>query len=82
VLLRPKHLANNSFPLHAIKKSGYSYGANGNLITCAGGQTLTWNHENQLSAISGGGLPTESHLYDDQGTRIKKTRNCVKLLTQ
>ncbi len=68
---------NNSFPGHAIKKTGYTYDANGNLLTRAGGQSLTWDHENRLSAISGGGLPTESYLYDDNGIRVKKFSNGV-----
>ncbi|MCB0062610.1 MAG: hypothetical protein KDE19_10865, partial [Caldilineaceae bacterium] len=37
----------SSYDGHVIKKSGYTYDANGNLISRAG-RTLTWNHENRL----------------------------------
>lgn len=36
-------------------------------------QNLTWDHENRLSNSSGGGLPSESYLYDRDGQRVKKT---------
>lgn len=63
---------NNSFPLHAIKKSGYSYDANGNLINRYG-RVLSWNHENRLESYRYGSVVEESYLYDDNGIRVKKT---------
>ncbi len=59
----------------------YDYDANGNMTVRNKGlsseQTLTWDHENRLETITGGGLPTESYLYDADGARIKKTSNGV-----
>ena len=56
---------------HAVTQVGgtaYSYDANGNM-TARGAQTLTWNAENRLSAVSGG----TSFVYDGYGVRVKKT---------
>ncbi len=70
---------------HAVDKIGttdrYDYDAAGNMITrnkgLASAQTLTWNSENRLAGISGGGLPTESYLYDPDGNRVKKVSSGV-----
>ncbi|MEZ4623182.1 MAG: RHS repeat-associated core domain-containing protein, partial [Caldilineaceae bacterium] len=63
---------NATFPAHAIKKSGYSYDGNGNLISRAG-NTLVWNHENRLQEVKNGSTTIESYLYDPDGQRVKKT---------
>jgi len=59
----------------------YDYDANGNMIVRNKGlfsqQTLTWDAENHLAAITGGGLPTKSYRYDADGRRIKKTSSGV-----
>ena len=64
---------------HAANKRGgvdrYDYDANGNMTVRNKGlssqQTLTWDHENRLASLSGGGV-SESYLYDDGGRRVKK----------
>ena len=75
----------DSTHMHAVDQVNgidrYDYDANGNMLIRNKGlssqQSLTWNHENQLAMISGGGLPTESYLYDADGSRIIKTSNGV-----
>jgi len=70
---------------HAVNLIGasdrYDYDAAGNMITRNKGlttaQTLTWNSENHLSAISGGGLPIEDYYYDPDGNRVKKVSGSV-----
>ncbi len=61
-----------SYTGHAIRKSGYSYDANGNL-TNRFGRVLVWNHENRLDYVRYGSVIQEQYLYDDQGIRVKKT---------
>jgi RHS repeat-associated protein len=63
---------NNSFPGHAIKKSGYTYDANGNAKSRPG-QTLYWDVQNRLKEVTNGTSTIESYLYDPDGQRVKKT---------
>jgi hypothetical protein len=61
---------------HAVTSVGsmtYSYDANGNMIT-RGEQTLTWDAENRLIAVSGNGT-TAFFIYDGDGNRVKKIEN-------
>ncbi|MCB0184366.1 MAG: RHS repeat-associated core domain-containing protein, partial [Caldilineaceae bacterium] len=62
---------NNSFPGHAIKKSGYCYDANGNAKSRPG-QTLLWDVQNRLKEVTNGTTTIESYLYDPDGQRVKK----------
>jgi RHS repeat-associated protein len=71
---------NGNRPAHGVKNSGYGYDLNGNLTarpTAGGTQTLVWDGENRLASVSGGGLASESYLYDDAGQRVKVVRNGV-----
>jgi len=63
---------NATFPVHAIKKSGYTYNSNGNLAT-RNGRTLVWDAQNHLQAVKNGSTTEESYLYDPDGNRVKKT---------
>ncbi len=45
-------------------------------MTTPGAQTLTWDVENRLTAVSGG----VSYVYDGNGFRVKKTENGVTIL--
>ncbi|MBN1692598.1 MAG: hypothetical protein JW845_03485 [Dehalococcoidales bacterium] len=61
---------------HAVTSVGsmtYSYDANGNMIT-RGEQTLTWDAENRLIAVSGNGT-TAFFICDSDGNRVKKLEN-------
>ena len=56
----------------------YYYDNNGNVINRRWGvpanqQTLTWDHENHLSNITGGNGYSENYLYDADGQRVKKS---------
>jgi len=51
----------------------YAYDANGNM-TARGSQTLTWDVENRLVSVSGGGADM-SAIYDGDGNRAWKTEN-------
>ena len=63
----------NAFPVHAVKGSDYAYDANGNM-TSRPNYTLSWDHENRLASVTGGGIyPSEDYLYDADGMRVKKT---------
>jgi hypothetical protein len=50
-----------------VGSTNYAYDANGNMTT-RGGQTLTWNVENQVTTVSGGA----TFVYDGDGNRVKK----------
>ena len=66
-------LLNNNNPVHAIKGPDYAYDANGNM-TQRPNYTLTWDHENRLVSVTGGGIySSEDYLYDADGMRVKKT---------
>lgn len=68
----------NSFPLHAIKKSGYSYDANGNLVSPAGGrkdadlELLKPAQRHQRGWVADRKLS-----HDQDGLRVKKVSNSV-----
>ncbi len=63
----------NAFPVHAVKGPDYAYDANGNMTTRPN-YTLSWDHENRLASVTGGGIyPSEDYLYDADGMRVKKT---------
>jgi RHS repeat-associated protein len=55
----------------------YYYDNNGNVVNRRWGlgnqQTLTWDHENHLSGISGTNGYYENYLYDADGQRVKKS---------
>ncbi len=68
----------NAFPVHAVKGSDYAYDANGNM-TSRPNYTLSWDHENRLASVTGGGIyPSEDYLYDADGVRVKKTSDGVE----
>ncbi|MEZ4736341.1 MAG: polymorphic toxin-type HINT domain-containing protein [Caldilineaceae bacterium] len=57
--------------------SQYAVDLNGNFtarVQNGVAQTLTWDHENRLSSLTGAGV-NESYLYDSNGQRVKKTSN-------
>jgi RHS repeat-associated protein len=57
----------------AVGSTTYAYDANGNMTT-RGSQTLTWDVENRLVSVSGGGA-SMSATYDGDGNRVWKTEN-------
>ncbi|MFA6542992.1 MAG: toxin TcdB middle/N-terminal domain-containing protein [Limisphaerales bacterium] len=62
---------NSSRPYQVTSANGksYAYDANGNMTT-RGSQTLTYNAENRLASVSGGGGPTVTFGYAEGGARL------------
>jgi RHS repeat-associated protein len=58
--------------------NSYTYDANGNMIT-RGSQTLAWDAENRVTAISDNGT-IATFVYDGNGSRVMKTENGETIL--
>jgi RHS repeat-associated protein len=63
------------YAVSSVGATNYDYDDNGNMHT-RGSQTLTWDVENRVTAVTGGA----SFLYNGDGNRVKKTENGETIL--